>query len=525
MPVSEVDIVKILLVEDNDADAEFVLTLLESSHRGKRYVCRRCMSLEEARSLSSETSFDLMLLDLGLPDSVGLETFAKIRSRARCPVIVLSGMSDETLALEAVQLGAQDYLMKDELGEFGLERAICYAIERHALLDALEDAKQKAESANKAKSEFIAVMSHEFRTPMNGIMGGLQLMELEDTSEKVQELGTMMRACADSQLALIDDILDMGKIEAGKLDLVKEVFCLRDLVKSVTTALAFKAKAKGLTLTTDIDPSLPRAIVSDSRRLRQILINLVGNSIKFTESGSVCTKISRYGESGFKIAVVDTGVGISKEDQRIVFDAFTQVDSSRRRRFYGSGLGLSISQRLVSMLGGELTVESVLGEGSEFSFVLPLGQTSNFSSVIGDSPNQQKSFAEKCPASILVVESDSRIRSQIGDNLNRMGFRDAVLVPSGSLAVELAKERLFDIVLIDMQIREPEGVEAARLISAVKVSGSSGPYIIVFGCEAISLNDAVYRSAGIREIVTKPLELNLLKGLIGTAHAFQHTNQ
>lgn len=511
--------IRVLIAEDSDSDAYILETLLETPILDKKYTVKRACSLAQARKAFEADTFDILLLDLGLPDCVGLKTFDKAKEYIDCPIIVLSGMKDEELAFKAVKKGAQDYLRKDELNNKDLERSICYSIERHTLISQLEAAKAVAEKANQAKSEFLAVMSHEFRTPMNGIIGSLSILEQEEESlpESVKEMHQLMRKCADSQLSLILDVLDFSAIEADKMEIINEPFVFHDLIDSVTQTLGIDAQIRGIDLSATIDSAIPTLIETDHRRIRQILINLVGNAVKFTENGEITITSKKISKNQISITVKDTGIGMSPEQLEDIFEPFKQVDSSYSRRYEGTGLGLSISKRLVKLMGGEITVESELGKGSSFSItvnakegVMPQSRTTL------DSHKDKKQAASNQPLSILIVDDNQSSLDVLERSLAVFNY-EPTIAKSGSEAIEQCLKSEFDLIFMDLQMPKMNGIEACKHILKNK-RNSPKPLIAATTACVSEFDRQRCEDAGMKAFLAKPIDIEHLESILSQAH-------
>ncbi|MEI7609900.1 MAG: ATP-binding protein, partial [Rhodospirillaceae bacterium] len=382
---------------------------------------------------------------------------------------------------------------------------------------ALVQARHQAEAASRAKSAFLAMMSHEVRTPITSVLGMAELLRGTDLTDEQSGYLDALASSTRSLLTILNDVLDISKIEADKITLELDEFPLHAAVRDVTALSLGIAQAKGLALDCTIADDVPAAVVGDSSRLKQVLYNLVGNAIKFTEAGSVGLRLSVDGRNGdtvvLRAEVSDTGIGIAPEETERLFKPFSQVDLSTTRRFGGTGLGLAITKRLVELMGGEIGVESEAGRGSRFWFTLPVTLPERRDEA---APPAAAPTAEPGPAArslrILLAEDNRINRMLLRSMLTKFGYR-VEAVENGRQALEAMTAGDFDAVLMDMQMPEMDGEEATRAIRALPPPKCDVP-VLALTADVMAEHRDRYLRAGINDLLGKPIDWDALRAAL-----------
>jgi signal transduction histidine kinase len=384
----------------------------------------------------------------------------------------------------------------------------------------LSSTKIQAEEATKAKSTFLANMSHEIRTPLNGIIGTIDLMKHTSLSAEQEELMLSLQSSSNILLDIINDVLDISKIEADKLDIFEGPCNINSIIKNVLeiSSPRIGALEKNIQLNVFVDPSIESEIIADESRIKQVLINLVGNAIKFTEEGSIKIEVIPISVDDslqeLQFSIIDSGIGISEENIQQLFIPFSQIDNSATRKYSGTGLGLSISRKIIEEMGGRIWVESKQGFGSIFRFIIPVQINlvkKNHSTAIVPSFENQEGLTSVKGLKILVAEDNGMNQLLAKKMFAKIGY-PIEIANNGKEAFDKARLNHYDIIFMDIHMPEMDGLESSNAI--LNSSISNKPIIVAMTANVVKEAEAECLAAGMKDIITKPFTIDQLRQIL-----------
>lgn len=526
-----------ILVVDDEPDLELLIRQrFRHKIRGNELAFEFAGNGVEAlkKLAANADAYDMVLTDINMPEMDGLTLLVKIKEQfAHHKAVVVSAYGDMENIRTAMNRGAFDFITKPidftdlettinkTISEIRLIRQGQVAREKLAQTilekEIAELDRHKAEQSEKFKQQFLANMSHEIRTPMNSVIGLTNLLVKTQLDEQQKKYLNVIKKSSENLLVIINDILDLSKIEAGKMVFEKTPFLIAESLETVYHTLLFKADEKRLEFILQIDPGVPSALLGDPVRLNQILINLAGNAIKFTEKGSVTIAVKELSRSGsesiLEFAIRDTGIGIAEEGLNKIFESFSQASNDTTRKFGGTGLGLTISKQLIELQGGSIYVSSELGKGTTFSFKIPYHIASPEEMAAGKQDVFQVNAEELRGIRILLVEDNPFNQIVAVDTLNDLIPEPVIEVAdNGKIALEKLQAADYDVVLMDVQMPEMDGFEATRRIRQDLPSPKHMTKIMAMTANVTKDEVDNCFSCGMDEYIAKPFDPQDLLG-------------